>query len=385
MKKIPQRLKTEYIIQSAVSDEKEVFYASKPGTDDKYVIKCIDSADSGIYNFLKTAKPEGVPEIIDVIEEDGDDIFIVEKFIDGDTLTEYVEKKKSSLTESWVRGFVLNICRTLMYIHGLNPPIIHRDIKPDNIIISNDRDVYLIDFNISRFYVNKSERGETSRDTLIMGTVDFAAPEQFGFMESDARTDIYGLGATIQFILDKTGIESSRLEEVIKKCKQFSPGDRYQSAAEIMSQLSEDSVQRAVQMHQTDEMRQIHSARHENIVKYSKYAPPGFRSGNLLKMVVALLGYILCFALALMLETNTEGIPGEYELFYIWLNKATALIALLMIIIVSTNYADVQKFLFKNAGNISTVKKIVYIILADIAVFVLMAAVPSIIGIILKK
>jgi hypothetical protein len=138
-------------------------------------------------------------------------------------------------------------------------------------------------------------------------------------------------------------------------------------------------------MHQTDEIRQIHSARHENIVKYRKYAPPGFRSGNLLKMVVALLGYILCFALVLKLETNTEGIPGEYELFYIWLNKATALIALLMIIIVSTNYADVQKFLFKNAGNISTVKKIVYIILADIAVFVLMAAVPSIIGIILKK
>ena len=384
MKDFPQIIKTKYLIKSVISEDKSIFLANRLDSGEECIIKCIDSSNSDVYSFLKTAKPEGIPEILDIVEEEQGDIFIVERFIEGNTLTEYVEKGKNSITESWVKEFVLNMCGILHYLHDLTPPIIHRDIKPDNIIISNTGDVYLIDFNISRFYVNKSGKGETSRDTLIMGTVDFAAPEQFGFMESDARTDIYGLGATIQFVLDKTGIESPELEAVVDKCKQFSPNDRYQSAKEIITQLSvkpADWPQPMFQPESVGQPRQVLQPAQDLSIKY---APPGFRTGSPWKMGVALVVYFLCFSIALTMNVDTLGVAEKNEELFIWMNRIGVLMALLIIIAVSTNYAGVQRLLFKGSKNISSKRKIVYIVLADIAIFVFFAALTGIAGVALK-
>ena len=80
------------------------------------------------------------------------------------------------------------LCECLDTLHTLNPPIIHRDIKPENIIY-HDNKVTLLDFGIARFLDSKK-----SKDTLILGSVGYAAPEQFGFHQSDARTDLYAVG-----------------------------------------------------------------------------------------------------------------------------------------------------------------------------------------------
>lgn len=96
-------------------------------------------------------------------------------------------------------------------LHRQNPPVIHRDVKPDNILVMGDGTVILTDFNIARHV-----SGVKSRDTLIMGTAGYAAPEQFGFAESDARTDVYGLGATVRELL-----KNSQVSRLIFFCSFF--------------------------------------------------------------------------------------------------------------------------------------------------------------------
>jgi serine/threonine protein kinase len=88
------------------------------------------------------------------------------------------------------------LCECLDSLHKLNPPIIHRDIKPENIIYHNNK-VTLLDFGIARFLDSKK-----SKDTLILGSVGYAAPEQFGFQQSNPQTDIYALGKLMNYLLN---------------------------------------------------------------------------------------------------------------------------------------------------------------------------------------
>lgn len=100
------------------------------------------------------------------------------------------------LSEENAAFVIRSLCDILHKLHGNLPPIIHRDIKPSNIIFSSDGVVKLIDFNAAR-----ELRAEQNEDTRLMGTRRFAAPEQYGFGQSDPRTDIYALGITFYYML----------------------------------------------------------------------------------------------------------------------------------------------------------------------------------------
>ena len=116
------------------------------------------------------------------------------------------------------------------------PPVIHRDIKPQNIILSDDGLATLIDFGISRYY-DKNARS----DTVCFGTQEFAPPEQYGFSQTDCRADIFSLGVLLGWML--TGrtsdfvIPDRRLARIVKKCTAFSPKDRYSSVAAVRRAL----------------------------------------------------------------------------------------------------------------------------------------------------
>jgi serine/threonine-protein kinase len=118
--------------------------------------------------------------------------FLVMEFVPGKTLEKRLEEASGPLPEREVYGYAVQLCDVLDYLHRQQPPIIFRDLKPANIMLKPDGRIKLIDFGIARHF-----KPGQSKDTQAMGTPGYAAPEQYGKGQSDARTDVYALGATL--------------------------------------------------------------------------------------------------------------------------------------------------------------------------------------------
>lgn len=216
----------------------------KDGIKDFEVVKQGLVAETDI---LKKLSHPNLPSIIDVIDTDESFIIIMD-YIQGNSLNKALEEFGAQPQEN-VISWAKQLCDVLGYLHSRTPPIIYRDMKPANIMLKPDGNVTLIDFGTAREYKEKN-----LADTTCLGTVGYAAPEQFGGMgQTDARTDIYCLGATLyHLVTGKNPCEppyeikpirevnpalSSGLERIILKCTQRDPDDRYQSAAELMYAL----------------------------------------------------------------------------------------------------------------------------------------------------
>ncbi|MBS6395818.1 MAG: serine/threonine protein kinase [Clostridiales bacterium] len=198
-------------------------------------------------NMLKRLHHPNLPHIVDVIENE-DRFLIVMEYIEGISLKDKLAGAGALLQTDVIRWGV-QLCDVLDYLHGQRPPIIYRDLKPANIMLKPGGDVKLIDFGTAREYKTGNQE-----DTINIGTVGYAAPEQYGGMgQSDARTDIYCLGVTLyQLVTGKNPCEppylvlpirhwnpalSPELEQIILKCTEIDPADRYQSAAEVSAAL----------------------------------------------------------------------------------------------------------------------------------------------------
>ena len=100
------------------------------------------------------------------------------------------------MTEDVARDLAIALAKAMKALHTSDPVIIHRDIKPKNIIVRDDGSVALIDLGISRVY-----KKEANSDTIFRGTEGFAPPEQYGFMQTDIRSDIYSFGVVLSWLL----------------------------------------------------------------------------------------------------------------------------------------------------------------------------------------
>jgi len=135
------------------------------------------------------------PKIADSFEENGRACLVME-FIWGESLEKRLEATNAPLLETDVLRWAVQLCEALHYLHTRQPPIIFRDMKPSNVMVTNTGLVKLIDFGIARTYkVGKK------RDTVAMGSENYAAPEQWGKGQTDARSDLYALGATMYHLL----------------------------------------------------------------------------------------------------------------------------------------------------------------------------------------
>lgn len=182
------------------------------------------------YEILCSIKAENLPEIYDVVTlSDGQ--IVLEEFINGITVADVM--KSGNYKYRGAKRVLTSVCNALNVLHQKN--IVHRDIKPENIIISDEGRVVLIDLNISRI------ASANTKDTVIMGTVGYASPEQLGVTSSDARTDIYAMGILLNVML--TGKHPSetlargRSGKIVKKCTSVNPLDRYQSAQKLAEAL----------------------------------------------------------------------------------------------------------------------------------------------------
>ena len=198
-------------------------------------------------DLLKKLNHPHLPSIIDVIDCD-DTFLIVMDYIEGNPLSKALETSGAQNQDDVIE-WAKQLCDVLGYLHSRKPPIIYRDMKPSNVMLKPDGNVMLIDFGTAREFKYSSVA-----DTTCLGTQEYAAPEQFGgHGQTDARTDIYCLGATMYHLV--TGhnpatppyemypirqwnpMLSSGLEEIILKCTQRNPEDRYQSCAELLYAL----------------------------------------------------------------------------------------------------------------------------------------------------
>lgn len=197
-------------------------------------------------NILKNLSHIGIVRIIDIFYED-DNLYIVEDYIEGKTLKEYVDAN-GPLSSELVEDISLQLCNILDYLHSFNPPIIYRDLKPSNIMLTPYNKVVLIDFGIARIYKEDQEG-----DTMILGSKGYIAPEQLVNIQSNAQTDIYSLGATMFFMLTGKSIilptelmvegnypehVAKSLVKVIQKASAIEPESRYSDVKLMMSELN---------------------------------------------------------------------------------------------------------------------------------------------------
>ncbi len=274
------------------------------------VKKVLHPESLGIYTFLKEHPSRYFPEVREcVLQDQGDgpaqELVVIEEYIEGKNIAQMAAEHCFDEPET-VR-IAREICRALKILHHADPPIICRDIKAENIMLTGDGQVRLVDFDIARAY-----EADKPHDTEVLGTRNYAAPEQFGFAQTDARTDIYALGVLINYM--RTGqfpeeeMTGGALRPIVKTCISLDPADRYQSAEELEQALEELPAAGAKADDDAADGRQDGAQPEKNDTR--SWMPPGFRTRTPWKIVVAIIGYFLMTAFAFTLEfTDESGVP----------------------------------------------------------------------------
>lgn len=329
---------------TVLDEKKNIVLVQDIRNSELCVKKTLDIYSRDVYEQLASVRIEGVPAVKECVADDGK-LIVVEEYVQGRSLKQVLDEQ-GLLNEEQAYDIAVQLADILVRLHQLEPAIVHRDIKPSNIIIEKNGPVNLIDFNAAR-HVN----ADKNEDTRMLGTVYFAAPEQFGFGQSDERTDIYGLGATINYIMtgDKpgAGIAECRFSDILKKCLMVDAKDRYQSAEELRGVLDmlnysivQDNRKKAETAFGKDNtisvVRTYRNIRDIIVKMYRKYQKrnydidtswrryllPGFRRLNVVYCLIALVWYavIVWMTITFAVTDSKTGIPvtgGELTMYKI--------------------------------------------------------------------
>ena len=174
------------------------------------------------YAMLKEKGYPLIPRILHCIEEDGETL-VVEEYVQGESLLDRIGRK-AYLSEREAGNILLQLCDGLAPIHAQG--IVHRDIKPSNLILQSGCIIRLIDFDAARTV--KEHSGE---DTMHLGTKGYAPPEQFGYGQTDARSDIYSIGITLRESMPEE--YDGYLAKIFARCTEIDPDRRYRNVQEL--------------------------------------------------------------------------------------------------------------------------------------------------------
>lgn len=187
-----------------------------------------------IMKKMADRKLSGIPKAYRIFEENGE-VYLVREYIEGMSLAQMV-LQKGGISEAEICRISRKICQTAEQFQNPDEPMIHRDIKPENIVVTPGSEVVFIDFGTMRSY-----KKDGSRDTFVVGTRGTAAPEQYGYTQTDQRTDVYAIGQTMLYMVSESYemnqlsecAVSRRMKKIIEKACSFEPDKRYGDAAQL--------------------------------------------------------------------------------------------------------------------------------------------------------
>lgn len=237
--RLPERITSVYQLESSIScrENRGVWLLRLRSSGERFVLRTCRDAERDLmeeFSILGRLPKDlalQVPLPVDCFESDGTQ-YLIRTYLPGRSLGELWEENPEQMAGLCAEVGV-KLCALLDRLHSLDPPVIHRDIKPENIIISPEGTPGLIDFDIARSY-----KPDQAADTVMMGTCSTAAPEQYGFSQTDQRSDLYALGVTLRWMVSGSyapeSLEDASCSPALKRCLQkaaaFAPEDRYPSA-----------------------------------------------------------------------------------------------------------------------------------------------------------
>lgn len=346
-----------------INQEHKVYLVRNRKNGELCVKKILDIYNEDVYRRLQKLNLPGMPCIMEIWHE-GDRLVVIEEYVSGVSLADKIEG--SRLTPRDICCCFSDLRDILASLHRQNPPIIHRDIKPSNVIINHRNRVVLLDFNAAKNYDREKER-----DTVLIGTEGYAAPEQYGFGSSMPQTDIYSLGVVLNEAVSSLREPVRWFDSIIKKCTQLDPVNRYQSTLKFKDDIlavkgtlrwqenkrelsktygeCEDfdekyenervSFEREPFAYPDKSTRLI--AEYDNPRDIRYFIPPGFRSLNFLRMIVATAYYLLCtlFAVSYCKDRLLRGNAyAVIESVWVW-------VSLLNIVFIPCNYGNIQRLM----------------------------------------
>ncbi|MBD5093071.1 MAG: protein kinase [Subdoligranulum sp.] len=222
---IPEELREHCAVVRLLkrTPEKELVVLEDQTDGKRFLLRNYPGRPSDVYTLLEGKQLPHLPQILRILpREEG--YSVLEEFLDGTPMT------TTRLAPPEMRKALIQMCDALSALHALG--IVHRDIKPEHFLCTEDGQIYLLDLDAARLY--KSHAGH---DTVLLGTAGYAAPEQFGIVQTDHRADIFALGVTVNHML--TGMHPSQqlcggsMRRIVRKCTQIDPRARYQTAAAV--------------------------------------------------------------------------------------------------------------------------------------------------------
>ena len=237
----PEEFLNQYVQMECLASRKgrETFLCKERDSGALVVAKCF-SRD--VYDYepdgavLRDYDFGGIPRYIRTFRNERW-VCVVREYVEGRNLGAIMRDR--TLMQDEITDICLKLCDILIRLHDLNPPVIHRDIKPENVICSEEGHVWLIDLDIAR-----TVKPGVQWDTRYFGTRGYAPPEQYGFSQTDVRSDIYSFGVLLRFLLtgsirpNPNVTVPAVMQTVIDKCTAFSPENRYASMREVKAALS---------------------------------------------------------------------------------------------------------------------------------------------------
>ncbi len=232
MTEAAQKYKLDCYKKIDTLNEKENLWLVKDTvTEKRFVMRKLSMEHMNIYQTLSSIRHPHIAEVLDVFPYQ-DELYVIEEYLAGKTLAEFLEEEGAMGRQALAIG--KQLLDALVFLHENH--IIHRDIKPENIIIDGSGSIKLIDFDIARQF---SE--EKKEDTTVKGSRIYAPPEQYGFAQSDFRTDIYSFGVTLNELatghFPEKALCHGILGKIVRNCTELDPKRRYQTAAQALAHL----------------------------------------------------------------------------------------------------------------------------------------------------
>lgn len=258
--------------------------------DKKRILKEIHPIDMPLFKKLMEIHHKNLATIYDVFESNNR-VYILQEYVEGYSIEDQINSGKI-FDENEVKFIVGEVCLGLDKLHSNG--IVHRDITPSNIILGEN--VKIIDYGISR-----QIKSNKSRDTQILGTQGFAAPEQFGFSQTNAAADIYALGVLINYMstgkMPNEQFVRNGFSKVVNKCLQMDPLKRYETTLQVRNDLIGKGF--------------------KNI--FTKVI--GFRTNNIYKKIIAITYYLMALFVMFLtvLDTENTGFTDDaFECFWMF-------------------------------------------------------------------